>query len=149
MTKQAVNIAILRLNESDLGGVICLVNKLLTRDRKGRRRLVTFYDEETVIAIITRSQKQSAKALEFLAERKQIIQTVRYLVYLRSMSERETNQALLERLQESERRRIDAEYRAHWAEQDVIDAQRELLESRYGNLDLYEYTQQEEAEDED
>jgi hypothetical protein len=41
-------------------------------------------------------------------------------------------------LQESERRRIDAEYRVHWAEQDAMDAQRELLESRYGNLDFYE-----------
>jgi hypothetical protein len=52
-------------------------------------------------------------------------------------------------LQESERHRLDAEYRAHWAEQDAMDARRELLESRYGNLDLYEYTQQEEAEDDE
>jgi hypothetical protein len=149
MSKQAVRNAIRRLAESDLGDTICEVNKLFTTDRRGHKRLMAFYDEETVTAIITRSQSQSPKALEFLAERKQIIQTVRYLVHLRSMSERKANQALLEKLEESERHRLDAEYRAHWAEQDAMDARRELLESRYENLDLYEYTQQEEAEDED
>jgi hypothetical protein len=138
MSESAVKNAIQRLTDSNLGEAICVLHRLYSTDRRGHKRLMTFYDEETVAAIITRGRDQSAKALEFLAERKHIIQTVRYIVFSHSLSQREKNQALLDQLEEEKQLRLTAERRVEDAEQNANDAQRELLEMRYGDLDAYD-----------
>jgi phage regulator Rha-like protein len=145
MSKQAVRNAIRRLADSDLGEAICQVHNLFTSNRRGQKRLLTFYDEETVAAIITRGRGQSNKALEFLAERKAIIYAVRLLAHRYALATYEENQQLVDKLdhlsnafEEEKQLRLTAERRVEDAEQNANDVQRELLEMRYGDLDTYD-----------
>jgi hypothetical protein len=151
-TRHAVAIAIRRLQTTDLWDSIGHVSKLLTRDTQGRSLLTNFYNEETVAAIIIRSQKQSEKALEFLAERQAIIYAVRLLAHRYALATYEENQQLVDKLDrlsealdgisyvldEEKQLRLTAERRVEDAEQNANDAQRELLEMRYGDLDAYD-----------
>jgi hypothetical protein len=151
-TRQAVAVAIKRLQATDLWDSIGHVNNLLTRDTQGRPLLTNFYNEDTVAAIIIRSQKQSEKALEFLAERQAIIYAIRLLAHRYALATYEENQQLVDKLDrlsesldnlshvldEETQLRLTAEHRVEDAEQDANDARRELLEMRYGDLDAYD-----------
>lgn len=117
MSEPAIAMAIKRLMESDLSEFVSL-NRLLSRDRSGREVELTFFDEETVAAIITRMNRRSVKAMEFLKERKSIIQAVRGLFF--------------DYAQLTSRRNQELQLEAYYAKRDLEDRMRQELEDHYG-----------------
>lgn len=123
ISQQALDVALARVMESDLGGAICDNNNLLYPNQRGQLRLTEFYDEETIAAVITRGRNQSQEALDFLATRKAIIKTFRKLQHIYSLNVVEANFQLAARIEDLQSElsseanaRRSAEMKSQWLE---------------------------------
>lgn len=126
ISQQALDVALARVMESDLGGAICDNNNLLYPNQRGQLRLTEFYDEETIAAVITRGRNQSPEALEFLAQRKAIIKAFRKMLYEYSLHTVEQNFQLAAKLENVNIALAHEQQARSLAEWEASKAQREL-----------------------
>jgi hypothetical protein len=123
LSPQNVHNAVTRIFASDLSE-LCGLNNLFTPNRRGEMREITLYDEETITAIATRANSRTPEAMEFLKERKWIIQSVRHLIIEYSTRADEQNARLRAALGE-------AELKAHHLTVDLEARMEQELRERY------------------
>lgn len=141
ISQQALDVALARVMESDLGGAICDNNNLLYPNQRGQLRLTEFYDEETIAAVITRGRNQSPEALEFLAQRKVIIKAFRKMLYEYSLHTVDQNFQLAAKLENLSAALSNEQREKRQLEWRLEEYELEQERKNRDNLDLYDYNE--------